>query len=150
MNRKVIERLISNLKEPPITHDQLNWLKNGSNVFIIDDSDRWSCATRGCAAGFIFLEEAPEGYVLDTVSERVFSAEEWKQLKEDELAAIDESDIFSELTVKELRRTRGKSIVEWGADVLGISEERAHDLFYNFGETDEILEDLEALLKLDE
>lgn len=148
MNRKVIERLISNLKEPPITHDQLNWL-NGSNEFVIDDSDRWSCATRGCAAGFIFLEEAPEGYVLDIVSERVFSPEEWKQLKEDALV-IDESDVFSELAITELKRTRGKSIVNWGAGVLGISEERACDLFYNFGDTDEILEDLEALLKLDE
>jgi hypothetical protein len=120
MNIDVAERLIANLELKPIKHDQSVWLTNGSKVFVASKEKMWSCATAGCAAGFLFLSEAPEGSVFDTTVERVFpDSKTW-----------DLSTKGVDYSVKALWNN-SKGIVKWGAGTLGITYNEAYDLFYD-------------------
>jgi hypothetical protein len=118
MNIDVAERLIANLELKPIKHDQSVWLTNGFKVFVASKEKMWSCATAGCAAGFLFLSEAPEGYVFDTTIERVFpDSKTW--------------DLGNITDYSPPNPGSSKGIVAWGADTLGINYYEAYDLFYD-------------------
>lgn len=145
MNREVIERLIDNLENKPIKHSQGSWLRNGKDIFVVSPEDRWSCATTGCAAGFIFLTEAPAGYVLDVISERIFRSEEdyatfQNKFNEYVRTRCSYGDIPFEL---------GTKISRWAANQMDIDYEQAYDLFYDFGDTNHIIDRLKELLNED-
>jgi hypothetical protein len=158
MDLGVAERLLNNLKHAPIEHDQLTWLRNGDFIFVISEDSRWDCATRGCAAGFIYLEEAPEGSVFDASKERVYSPEEWSDLKV-AISDLDSSEDYYEVEslkeahgkdyyeVESLKEAHGKKINLWAGEVLGVSSSVADGLFFNLGGTEEIIEEVEALVE---
>lgn len=128
MDIHVARRLINNLKDLPIQHNQKSWLKNGGHIFIVSETQRWSCATSGCAAGFLFLSEAPNGSIFDVAKERIFSSK----------AERDKYDYLS---------YTGETIVGWGARILQITPDEAHDLFYDFSDTEGIIRKIEELIK---
>lgn len=134
MNIDVAERLIDNLELKPIKHDQSVWLTNGSKVFVASKEEMWSCATAGCAAGFLFLSEAPEGSVFDTTIERVFpDRKTW------DLYTITDYSLPNPGSVK--------GIVAWGADTLGITYDEAYDLFYDtVSDAEEVIRRLKELI----
>lgn len=137
MHNDVAERLIANLDHKPIKHNQGSWLTNGKSVFVISPDDRWSCATSGCAAGFLFLEEAPEGTIFDVSQERIFTD-------------IDEKNAFTtemSKTYPNWSELPGTPVVQWGANILGITFTDAYDLFYDFGETNDIVHKIQALME---
>jgi hypothetical protein len=140
MNVDVAKRLIDNLKTTPITHDQRVWLKNGGNVFVISDTNRWDCATSGCACGFLFLEEAKEGMVFDTNRGRIFD----NMADRDKYHSFTDTDwpnYFKALKI-------GKSPTSWGADILGIDYDDADSLFYaTEDDTEAIITRLERLIE---
>ena len=124
MNIDVAERLIANLELKPIKHSQSVWLTNGSKVFVASKEEMWSCATAGCAAGFLFLSEAPEGSVFDTTVERVFpDSKTWYMSTN----GVD----YSSSKAMEALWKNSKGIVKWGTDTLGITYDEAYDLFYD-------------------
>lgn len=143
MNIEVLIRLKNNIIAEKVKHDQITWLRDGVNVFIVTDQNRWTCATTACAAGFIFLQEAPSGSVFDVKNECVFSDPQsylkYKDAKDKwdrgEGPAVYPSAYDSE------------GILTWAADVMGVDWDVAEELFYNFGNTDEILDHIDALIE---
>jgi len=132
VNLEVAERLIDNLEIERIIHNQDIWLSDHTTVFVISEEDKWSCATSGCAAGFVYVEEAPVGFVFDTSSEFVFNSRKDFEAYENDL---DHSGI---------------RIDKWAGDVLGINHDQQMFLFYNFEDTEEIVNRIRFLIGNDD
>jgi hypothetical protein len=128
----VAQRLLDNLEEQLIVHDQDVWLIDHTTLFEIDPDDRWSCATSGCAAGFIWLEEADERSVFDTSIERVFDTlNDWR------LYDSEEGEDWFDL---------GDRIADWAGTKLGLNSEQSCWLFYQFGDTEETINRVRFLM----
>lgn len=139
MNIDVAERLIRNLEASlddemlMIDHNQNIWLSDHTDVFVVSGHDRWSCATSGCAAGFIFLEEAPTGFVFDTTSERVFPSQK----------------VHKDFIVQNPGFEVGYRIDSWAADILGINHDQTIFLFFQYGDTEETINRIRFLMEND-
>lgn len=137
INVEVAERLINNLLADKIIHDQATWMIDHSTVFVISDSDRWSCATQACAAGFIFLQEAGDGMVFDLSLEQVFNSAEERNRYMD-LIEDEEWDKAEKIEI---------SLPDWAAEKLGIDKYEADWIFYDFlADTDQIVNKLRFLI----
>lgn len=121
----VAQRLKTNLELELIIHDQFIWLENDVEdlVIIENDKNRWSCATSGCAAGYVWIEEAPVGSVFDTISCRVYDSVK---------NAMNETD--------------GILISNWSAEMLGLNEAQEKFLFVQFGGTEETIRKIQFLM----
>jgi hypothetical protein len=128
VNLEVAGRLIGNLEAERIAHNQDIWMQDHTDVFVISVDDRWSCATSACAAGFIFLEEAPSGFVFNSSNEMVY----------DSVGSM-ENDRMSSVPV-------GRRIDRWAGDVLGISKEDQYFLFYSGGDTEDTINRIRFLM----
>jgi hypothetical protein len=138
MNVEVTNRLIHNLQEDKLRHYQGSWLEGTNNVFVISPEKRWTCATSGCAAGFLFLSEAPEGAVFDVNLEMVFdNNEQYQSYLNEDLDDYEAENLWSD-----------HHITSWAGDVLGIPSWQANELFYNTdADTREIIEQLQDMLE---
>lgn len=140
MNIDVAERLIENLEaslnddSSVISHNQNVWLTDHTDVFVISEDNKWGCATDGCAAGFIYLEEAPIGFVFDAPAERVFPSQAAHK------AFKNKDDGFE----------YGTKIDSWAADILDIDYDQLIFLFYQFGTTEETINRVKFLMKHDD
>jgi len=133
MDLGVAQRLIDNLEAQLIVHDQDVWLTDHTTLFQIDPEDKWSCATSGCAAGFIWVEEADLRSVFDTSTEQVFnSLADYHAYYQ---GAVEGWDYL------------GTRIADWAGDKLGIDNEQRCWLFYQFGDTDETINRVRFLMK---
>jgi hypothetical protein len=124
MNNDVCERLIYNLEHPVIWHDQCVWLSDHRDIFVISEEDRWSCATSGCAAGFVFIQEAPDGSIFDAKMELVFNnlAEYYAFSIWQERVLSEEERILSEdLSTPARESPSGERIMRWASQMLGLA-----------------------------
>lgn len=148
MNVDVINRLIDNLLYQEMEHKQDVWLVDHTVLFVISDDNRWSCATSGCAAGYVFLSEAPEGSVFDADSSRVFhnldESNAYRQAVRD-LDDAEERGIYYDLEDVE-GLYLGIEISDWARDVMGIADWEAQNIFFDFGGTEHIVSKLRQLI----
>lgn len=145
MNKDVAQRLIDNLEAELIRHDQNIWLTDHTFIFEIKPEERWSCATAGCAAGFIWLAEAAEGSVFGSDKELVFEPGDYDF---DLLEKWDSGLLsFQNLEGPYFQMLdKGIKISVWAGNKLGISREEAHFLFYQFGNTQETIDRIKFLM----
>lgn len=141
MNVEVAERLITNLLRKPIKHNQKIWLRAASDTFVVSSTDKWSCATSGCAAGFLFLEDAPVGSVFALSAERIFSSEVDFDLFSKSFSNYEDPRDYYR------NKKLGTSVTNWGAEMLGITSTEAHDLFYDMSDTEGIVAKLRRLIR---
>lgn len=139
MNNEVALRLISNLERERIAHDQTSWLRDHTDKIVVTDEDRWTCATTGCAAGFIFLSEAPSGSVFDRGSEGIFTSmnacDKYYNFLDDE-GFFDRADV--EVPV---------DISEWAGAILGLNYSQREFLFFSYGNTAETIDRIKFLME---
>jgi hypothetical protein len=136
VNKEVGERLVGNLQADLIRHNQDSWLEDHGDLIVISsEKTRWTCATSACAAGFVWLEEAPIGSVFDSDTAYVFDNEEeaMKLLSND-------PDIAAEAF------TNAVEIGAWASEKLGIDAEQEEFLFYQFDDTAETINRVKFLL----
>jgi hypothetical protein len=141
MNNDVAERLISNLEKSMIEHDQDVWLSDHSEIFVISEGTRWTCATTGCAAGFTWLQEAPEGSVFDIMTGCVFdSLESLNTMK-----STGDYENFRHWTYPSVP---DEHISKWSAKTLGLANEKQLDfLFYNSSGTEGVIDRIRFLME---
>lgn len=141
MNQEVAERLINNLNNQIITHNQYCWVRNGGNIFVISEDDRWGCATAACAAGFVYLQEAAPDMVFDSQTELVFTDYETYRVYEDYWDT--EPQFLSQKLTNDyeefMKDRKPAEIADWAAEVLEIDEAQAEFIFFQFGDTRETI-----------
>src|SRR6185437_4485482 len=149
MNLGAFSRLIDNIEAERIEHDQNTWMQDHTDVFKINPDNRWTCATSACAAGFVWLQEAPDDSIFALNHEKVYTPEEFSRYFEiDKLVnmAAEAEDWDEENRLYEQRDTLGVRIDKWAADVIGIDSSDSAFVFYNFDGTDETLRRLKHLM----
>ena len=147
-NIEVFDRLIDNIILEKTSHNQGCWITDHTNVFTINTEDRWSCATSACAAGFVWLAEAPPDSVFDSDRESVYSFEDHRKMLDLLRKAntlYDRDDYYNGDAVQDEAKALGVPISTWAGEVLGINHSDAMFLFYNFDGTTETLRRLRHL-----
>lgn len=138
MHMDVANRLVDNLVKGPIGHYQGSWLADHSDIFVVSSTDKWSCATSGCAAGFMFLEEAEPGTVFDSNTECIYKSadayeEFWMDVQDGEFDPDEDSY---------------ERMFDWGIKILGINESQGQFLFMDLSaSTEETINKLKFLMR---
>lgn len=157
INEEVADRLIENLQaDNGVVHDQTIWLRDHKNLFVISEDNRWGCATSGCAAGHVFLQEGTEGMVFSDHDAMVYPdmhiaklANYWELGLEEFDENVSDGQIYDAVE-------QGIDIAEWAGKILGIWEDELDSkeldifegiqakskvsfLFYNEETTEEII-----------